>query len=148
VNQHVRLWDTDFTLLWDSATGSGTAEEFARSRGEGFVFYTIDHDHGMRWSGRLEVDGDGTVSQHDEYEYLEHLLVPVNPFLPYEPGETSQEFDQRAERARLRGDFGLDWMLNGFPGKPTEPFDPSRSLRLHGWMYPDWRPQLALEGSR
>lgn len=71
---------------------------------------TIDNPGGNRWSGT--VTSEGLV--HD-IELLTVMSAYLNPFLPWVPGESTEEFEQRAESARVRGDFGLDWMLNGFP---------------------------------
>lgn len=71
---------------------------------------TVDYPNGRRDSWRV-VAGELIP----EWEMLKKMSVWCNPFLPWTPDESQEEYLERAERARLRGDFGLDWMINGLP---------------------------------
>lgn len=74
------------------------------------IALTVDYPNGRRDCWRVM---DGQLVP--ERETLRKMSVWANPFLPWTPDEPWDEYLERAERARLRGDFGLDWMINGFP---------------------------------
>lgn len=118
-HRQFRLWDENYQLLGEWPHGVPGAELMPGRH------VTIDWPAGVRWSGT--VTDEGLVQ---DVEMLPPMSAYPNPFLPWVPGEeSSEEYEARAEAARARGDFGLDWMLNGFPEKREAA---GRRLRPYG----------------
>lgn len=72
-----RLYSQDYnTILWDSDTGTGSAEEFLAASEYDWLGIVRDHNSGWRsrWSGRL-VKHETGIQAIPNFEFLEHILT-------------------------------------------------------------------------
>ena len=78
-----RVWSRDYSSVeWDSRTDDGTVEQFVIDAGFDWMPVTRDLTATDRWSGRLEVNRNGSVeavSFIQEFEYLKRILNWPNP---------------------------------------------------------------------
>jgi hypothetical protein len=75
-HKRTRLWDSQYRLIWDSATAATPAYQHINT----WVNATIDLD-GDCWSGQFYRCPEGVRrEQYHSTRYLKHLLKWPNPF--------------------------------------------------------------------
>ncbi len=115
-NPHVRVWDGDWRLQWDSDTSDQTLEDWLTDQPPIAYNVTKDQPGKPRWSGTVirNVYGLDWAEYNEMHEALYRILEWPNPWLP----DMSERVDEVLKP--LYWDTALayhEWRLRGSAGQ-------------------------------